>query len=111
MRILLVEDDPSAAHVLAKGLREQAYAVDVAKDGEAAIFQAGTNDYDGVVLDLMLPLVDGVSVCRTIRASGSMVPTTTWSNRTMCASCWLGSARSSAAATIRSFRNVSCSGL
>ena len=74
MRILLVEDDPSAAHVLAKGLREQAYAVDVAKDGEAAIFQAGTNDYDGVVLDLMLPLVDGVSVCRTIRASGSMVP-------------------------------------
>ena len=74
VRILLVEDDPSAAHVLAKGLREQAYAIDIARDGESAIFQAGTNDYDGVILDLMLPVVDGVNVCRTIRASGSMVP-------------------------------------
>ena len=74
MRILLVEDDPGAAHVLAKGLREQAYAVDVATDGDAAIFQAATNDYDGVILDLMLPRVNGVKVCRTIRDSGSMVP-------------------------------------
>jgi two-component system copper resistance phosphate regulon response regulator CusR len=74
VRILLVEDDPAAAHVLAKGLREQAYAVDVASDGETAIFQAATNDYDGVVLDLMLPRADGVKVCRTIRKSGSVVP-------------------------------------
>jgi DNA-binding response OmpR family regulator len=74
MRILLVEDEPHAAHVLAKGLREHAYAVDVASDGEAAVFQAGTTDYDGLILDVMLPVVDGLTVCRTIRQSGSTVP-------------------------------------
>jgi two-component system copper resistance phosphate regulon response regulator CusR len=74
MRILLVEDEPAAAHVLAKGLREQSYAVDVAVDGEAAIFQAGTTDYDAVILDVMLPIVDGFAVCRTIRDSGCAVP-------------------------------------
>ena len=74
MRILLVEDEPSAAHLLAKGLREQAYAVDVAADGEAALFQAGTTDYDAILLDVMLPLKDGLAVCRTIRESGCPVP-------------------------------------
>ena len=74
MRILLVEDEPNAAQVLAKGLREQSYAVDVATDGETAIFQAGTNDYDGLILDVMLPVLDGVAVCRTIRDSGCTVP-------------------------------------
>jgi two-component system copper resistance phosphate regulon response regulator CusR len=74
MRVLLVEDEPSAARVLMKGLREQAYAVDLAADGEAALVQIGTSDYDAVVLDVMLPLRDGVSVCRTIRQSGSTVP-------------------------------------
>ena len=74
MRVLLVEDEPRAAAVLAKGLREHAYAVDVAGDGAAALFQVGTTDYDAVILDVMLPLVDGLSVCRTIRASGSAVP-------------------------------------
>jgi DNA-binding response OmpR family regulator len=74
MRILLIEDDPSAAQVVAKGLREQSYAVDVVGDGQTALFQAGTNDYDGLILDVMLPLVDGLHVCRTIRQSGSTVP-------------------------------------
>jgi two-component system copper resistance phosphate regulon response regulator CusR len=74
MRVLLVEDEPSAAHVLAKGLREQTYAVDVATDGESALFQAGTTDYDAVILDVMLPVTDGFTVCRTIRESGSLVP-------------------------------------
>src|SRR3954469_10787354 len=74
MRILLVEDEPGAAHMLAKGLREQSYAVDVATDGEAAIFQAGTTDYDAVVLDVMLPKQDGLAVCRAIRESGCAVP-------------------------------------
>src|SRR6267154_2155892 len=74
MRVLLVDDEPSAAHVLAKGLREQTYAVDVATDGETALFQAGTTDYDAVILDVMLPLKDGFTVCRTIRESGSLVP-------------------------------------
>jgi DNA-binding response OmpR family regulator len=74
MRVLLVEDEPNAAHVLAKGLREHAYAVDVAGDGDTAIFQAGTTDYDAVILDIMLPVRDGFAVCRTIRRAGSAVP-------------------------------------
>src|SRR6202521_2175516 len=74
MRVLLVEDEPNAAHVLAKGLREQAYAVDLAGDGETALFQVGTTDYDRVMLDVMLPRRDGFSVCRAIRATGSPVP-------------------------------------
>src|SRR5512146_1291342 len=74
MRILLVEDEPNAARLMAKGLREQAYAVDVAADGNSALFQVETNDYDAVVLDVMLPARDGVSVCRAIRAAGGAVP-------------------------------------
>ena len=74
MRVLLVEDEPHAAHVLAKGLREQTYAVDLAADGDSAIFQAGTTDYDAVILDVMLPVRDGFAVCRAIRESGCAVP-------------------------------------
>ena len=74
MRLLLVEDEPTAARVLAKELREQAYAVDVAADGETALFQAGTTDYDAVILDVMLPLKDGFAVCRAVRELGSSVP-------------------------------------
>jgi DNA-binding response OmpR family regulator len=74
MRLLLVEDEPAAARVLAKGLREHAWAVDVAGDGETALFQVGTADYDAVILDVMLPVRDGLSVCRDIRQSGLMVP-------------------------------------
>jgi two-component system copper resistance phosphate regulon response regulator CusR len=74
MRILLVEDEPDAAHVLAKGLREQTYAVDVAKDGAVAIYHTAITDYDAVILDVMLPVKDGFAVCRTIRASGCVVP-------------------------------------
>jgi PleD family two-component response regulator len=74
MRILLVEDEPDAARVLAKGLREQAYAVDVVGDGEAACFQAETSDYDAIVLDLLLPGRDGLSVCRQLRRGGAPVP-------------------------------------
>jgi DNA-binding response OmpR family regulator len=74
MRVLLVEDEPQAAHVLAKGLREQTYAVDVAADGDSAVFQVATTDYDAVILDVMLPVRDGFAVCRTIRDSGCAVP-------------------------------------
>src|SRR6476661_4856072 len=74
MRVLLVEDEPNAARVLAKGLREQAYAVDLTADGETALFQIGTTDYDAVILDVMLPAKDGFAVCRTVRAGGSSVP-------------------------------------
>jgi DNA-binding response OmpR family regulator len=74
MRVLLVEDEPRAAGILAKGLREHAYAVDVAADGDAAIEQAAATDYDAVILDVMLPRQNGLAVCRAIRESGSSVP-------------------------------------
>jgi two-component system copper resistance phosphate regulon response regulator CusR len=74
VRILLAEDEPNAALMLAKGLREQGYAVDLAGDGEGAIYQANINDYDLVILDVMLPQKDGFEVCREMRAAGSEVP-------------------------------------
>jgi len=74
MRILLVEDEPHAARMLAKGLREQTYAVDVAADGRKVVELVSTSDYDAVILDVMLPFVDGVEVCRQLRATGSHVP-------------------------------------
>lgn len=74
MRILLVEDEPSAAKMLAKGLREAAYAVDVVMDGNAALYQISIYDYDLIILDVMLPSKDGFEVCREMRASGSSIP-------------------------------------
>lgn len=74
MRILLVEDEPSAAKMLAKGLREHSYAVDVAENGEEALYQISIYDYDLVILDIMLPRKDGFEVCREMRAAGSSVP-------------------------------------
>lgn len=74
VRILLVEDEPDVAQLLAKGLREQSYAVDVAEDGETASYQAQVNDYDLVVLDVMLPRRDGFEVCRELRAAHLSVP-------------------------------------
>jgi two-component system copper resistance phosphate regulon response regulator CusR len=74
MRILLVEDNAVIAASLAKGLREEAYAVDVARDGEAAIYQAAMNPYDAIVLDVMLPKRDGFAVCRELRQRGLAVP-------------------------------------
>lgn len=74
MRILLVEDEPSAARMMAKGLREQAYAVDIATDGELALYQTSINDYDLIILDVMLPGKSGFTVCREMRADGLTVP-------------------------------------
>lgn len=74
MRVLLVEDEQGAAKMLAKGLREESYAVDVARDGEKALEQAYLNDYDLIILDVMLPGKDGFEVCRELRATGSVVP-------------------------------------
>lgn len=74
MRILVVEDEPVAAALLAKGLREHAYAVDVAADGDAALEQVGVNDYDLVILDLLLPGINGLDLCRQLRADGATVP-------------------------------------
>lgn len=74
MRILVVEDERVAAEVLAKGLREHAYAVDVAGDGAAALEQAATNDYDLIILDILLPGLNGLDVCSRLRAEGLTVP-------------------------------------
>jgi two-component system copper resistance phosphate regulon response regulator CusR len=74
MRLLVVEDEPAAALVLAKGLREHAYAVDVAEDGRAALARAVINEYDLIVLDVMLPGLSGTEVCRRLRARGMPVP-------------------------------------
>ncbi len=74
MRVLLVEDEPDAARLLAKGLRERTFAVDVAAEGEEALYLASINDYDLIILDVMLPLKDGFAVCQELRASGASVP-------------------------------------
>lgn len=74
MRILLVEDEPRMANVIAKGLREQSYAVDVAPDGERGLYQTSINDYDVIILDVLLPHRDGYEVCRELRARGNTTP-------------------------------------
>ncbi len=74
MRILVVEDEPAAATVLAKGLREHAYAVDVAPDGAAALEQVGSNDYDLIILDVLLPGINGLDLCSRLRADDVAVP-------------------------------------
>ena len=74
MRMLLVEDERSAARMIAKGLREHGYAVDLANNGAAALQQVGAADYDLVVLDVMLPAKSGLDVCRALRAQGHTMP-------------------------------------
>ena len=74
VRLLVVEDDPGVARVLRRGLTENAYAVDVAGDGERALELAAVNAYDAMVLDLMIPGAGGLEVCRRLRASGSHLP-------------------------------------
>ena len=71
---MLVEDEPRVAGFIAKGLREQTYAVDVARDGEEALYYAAVNQYDLVILDVMLPVKDGCTVCRELRGSGFRIP-------------------------------------
>ena len=74
MRLLLTEDDQEAARLLAKGLREEGWVVDIAHSGDAGDEMASVNTYDAIVLDWMLPDRDGVPVCRSLRASGLQAP-------------------------------------
>jgi DNA-binding response OmpR family regulator len=74
MRLLLVEDDSRIARFIAKGLREQSYAIDVVGSGEQALYQAAINTYDLVILDVMIPAPDGFAVCRELRKSGHRMP-------------------------------------
>ncbi|NTV29353.1 MAG: response regulator transcription factor [Candidatus Omnitrophica bacterium] len=74
MRILLVEDEKKLSAFVKRGLREAAYAVDTADNGEGALFLAETNTYDLIVLDIMIPGQDGIAVCRKLRKKGLTVP-------------------------------------
>jgi len=74
MRILVVEDEPKMAGLLRRGLVEEGYAVDVAANGTDGLWAGTESPYDGVVLDLMLPDVDGFEVCRALRARGRWMP-------------------------------------
>jgi two-component system, OmpR family, response regulator len=74
MRILIVEDEPKMARILRRGLEGEGYAVDTCADGEDGLHMASENDYDSILLDVMLPLVDGVEVCRQLRARDRWAP-------------------------------------
>ena len=74
MRILVVEDEKKVASFLKKGLEEERYAVDCAFDGEEALFMADANEYDLVILDIMLPKVDGLEVLKQVRDKGATLP-------------------------------------
>jgi two-component system OmpR family response regulator len=74
MRILLVEDEIKMARAIRRGLEQEGYAVDAVGDGEEALFRATESDYDGIVLDLMLPGMDGFAVCRTLRSRDRWAP-------------------------------------
>lgn len=74
MRILVVEDEARMADLIARGLRDRAFAVDVVADGEAALDTLGLAPYDAVVLDVMLPRLDGFEVCRRLREAGHSLP-------------------------------------
>jgi two-component system copper resistance phosphate regulon response regulator CusR len=74
MRILLIEDDSRMANVIAKGLRENSYAVDLAADGDSGLYQSSINDYDLILLDVLLPERDGYQVCRELRNRGNTTP-------------------------------------
>jgi two-component system copper resistance phosphate regulon response regulator CusR len=73
MRILLAEDEHQLSAALARGLREHAYAVDLAADGAEALRHAAVNQYDAIVLDIQMPKRDGIDVCRELRRRGSEV--------------------------------------
>jgi len=74
VRLLVAEDQPRLAALLEKGLEEEGYAVDLAADGELAHWLAMENEYDVIVLDVMLPGMDGFSLCRQLRDAGRSAP-------------------------------------
>ena len=74
MRVLIVEDEPKMAGLLRHGLRQEGIAADLAAKGEDAVWMAGATEYDAIVLDLMLPGIDGFEVCRRLRDDGVLSP-------------------------------------
>jgi two-component system OmpR family response regulator len=74
MRILVIEDDPEVAAYLAKGLKEKGHSVDHAADGNNGLLLASSEDYDAMIIDRMLPQLDGLTIVKTVRASGKTTP-------------------------------------
>ncbi len=74
MRVLVIEDDRDAAAFMAKGLRESGHVVDLAHDGRDGLVMAAGNEYDVLVVDRMLPGLDGLSLVKTLRATGNTTP-------------------------------------
>jgi DNA-binding response OmpR family regulator len=74
MKLLVVEDDPMIAEVLRDGLSEELFLVECAYDGKQGEFLAATNHYDAIILDLTLPGMDGMEVCRQLRKAGVLTP-------------------------------------
>lgn len=74
MRILLIEDDVAIARSLKEGLEDEAYAVDVAYDGDEGYRTATADDYDAIILDIMLPSMNGYEVCQALRQDGKRTP-------------------------------------
>jgi two-component system OmpR family response regulator len=74
MRVLIVEDEAKMAGLIRRGLTQEGFATDLAGDGEDAIWMAGSTEYDAIVLDLMLPGIDGLEVCRRLRDDGVWSP-------------------------------------
>lgn len=74
MRILLVEDEKRLSHVIEKGLVESGYAVDKVYNGEEGLYLAESESYDLIILDLMLPKIDGITVCKELRAKHIVTP-------------------------------------
>jgi len=74
MRVLLVEDEPRLSRVIKKGLLEDGFAVDTAFDGEEGLFLAESETYDVIILDIMLPKLDGLEVCKRLRAKKIKTP-------------------------------------
>src|SRR5919197_621508 len=74
MRVLIVEDDVKMASLIRRGMREEGLAADVAVKGEDALWMAQTGAYDAIVLDVMLPGIDGFEACRRLRANGVWAP-------------------------------------
>src|SRR5688572_14567557 len=120
MHLLLIEDDPSVAAFVAKSLREEGHLVDHCADGPSGLAQASAERYDAIVLDRMLPGLDGIAVLEAIRGTGDTTPvlilsalgdtadgsaacaraaTTTSPSPSRSPSCWLASRRSAAASS------------
>ena len=74
MRLLIVEDEKSLADILKKGLEEEGYAVDVAYDGEEGLFMAENETSDLIILDIMLPVIDGMTILKNVRQKGILTP-------------------------------------